>query len=52
MKAGVDVLLCPDDLEVAANALLQAVQQGSLSESRIDESVLRILNLKRDRGIL
>ena len=52
VKAGVDVLLCPYDLETAADALLQAVEQGELSEERLDESVLRILTLKETRGIL
>lgn len=50
--AGVDILLCPNDLEQAANALLQAVELGQISEERLDESVLRILTLKENRGIL
>ena len=52
VKAGVDILLCPRDLESAANALLDAVESGEITESRIDESVLRILQLKENRGIL
>lgn len=52
VKAGVDILLCPEDLEAAAGALLQAVESGEIAESRIDESVLRILTLKEGRGIL
>ena len=52
VKAGVDILLCPRDLESAANALIHAVEAGEISEERIDESVLRILTLKENRGIL
>lgn len=46
IQAGVDILLCPSDLEEAVTALEQAVADGTISEARIDESVLRILNLK------
>ena len=51
-KAGVDVLLAPEFLSEAAEALLSAVEDGRLSESRIDESVSRILNLKEAYGLL
>ncbi|MEU6252144.1 glycoside hydrolase family 3 protein [Streptomyces sp. NPDC047043] len=46
LKAGVDQLLNPPDLAVAWNAVLRAVQGGELAESRLDESILRILRLK------
>ncbi|MER8005613.1 glycoside hydrolase family 3 protein [Streptomyces sp. NPDC094149] len=46
LKAGVDQLLNPPDLAVAWNAVLKAVQDGELTEARLDESVLRILRLK------
>lgn len=52
VQAGVDLLLCPEDLDAAVEALVQAVESGSISRERIDESVLRILNMKRQRGIL
>lgn len=52
VKAGVDMLLCPADLEEAAKALLDAVEAGEISEERLDESVLRILKLKEKYGIL
>lgn len=52
IKAGVDVLLCPADLDKAINALLRAVETGELTQERIDESVLRVLRLKEARGIL
>ena len=52
VKAGVDMLLCPADLNAAVNALVQAVENGEITEERINESVLRILTLKENRGIL
>ncbi len=52
LEAGVDVLLMPPDLDLAMNAVKNAVRSGRLTERRIDESVLRILLLKLKRGIL
>lgn len=52
VKAGVDILLCPKNLDEAANALIQAVESGEISQERIDESVRRILTLKKECGIL
>ncbi|MGW7405827.1 glycoside hydrolase family 3 protein [Streptomyces sp. NPDC054833] len=52
LKAGVDQLLNPPNLNVAWNAVLKAVQNGELTEARLDESILRILRLKARLGIL
>ncbi|WP_222854223.1 glycoside hydrolase family 3 protein [Fodinicola acaciae] len=52
LKAGVDMLLNPPDLDVAYNAVLAAVRSGELTESRIDQSVFRILLLKLKQGVL
>ncbi|MFE0514450.1 glycoside hydrolase family 3 protein [Streptomyces sp. NPDC058964] len=52
LKAGVDQLLNPPTLDVAWNAVLKAVQDGELTEARLDESILRILRLKAKLGIL
>ena len=52
VQAGVDMLLCPADPETAAEALVDAVENGTISQSRLDESVLRVLRLKENRGIL
>ncbi|MGH7449429.1 MAG: glycoside hydrolase family 3 protein, partial [Longimicrobiales bacterium] len=48
LKAGADVLLqmLPDDVPVVIDAVVDAVQRGELTESRIDASVLRILRAK------
>ncbi len=52
LKAGIDQLLMPVHLDVAINAVLNAVKTGDLSMQRIDQSVLRVLKLKLKRGIL
>ncbi|MFI9805918.1 glycoside hydrolase family 3 protein [Streptomyces sp. NPDC052301] len=51
LKAGVDQLLNPPSLDVAWHAVLRAVQDGELTESRLDESILRILRLKARLGL-
>jgi beta-N-acetylhexosaminidase len=52
LEAGVDQLLMPPNLQLALDAVKGAVQSGRLTEKRIDQSVLRILELKHKRGIL
>ncbi len=47
IEAGVDILLCPKDFIEAFEAVVDAVQTGRIPESRIDESVERILALKK-----
>lgn len=46
IRAGLDMLLCPQDLSVAYKSVLRAVRNGSISEKRIDESVRRIVRVK------
>jgi beta-N-acetylhexosaminidase len=46
IKAGVDVLMLPTDLDGTFNAILAAVRNKEISENRIDESVRRILEMK------
>ncbi|QXJ21984.1 glycoside hydrolase family 3 C-terminal domain-containing protein [Actinomadura graeca] len=49
--AGADQLLMPPDLPRAYNAVLKAVRSGRIPERRLDESVTRIIDLKRRRGL-
>jgi beta-N-acetylhexosaminidase len=51
LQAGNDVLLLPSDLDGAYNGVLQAVHSGVIPESRIDESVIKILRLKASLGL-
>ena len=46
IEAGVDIILLPYDYCEAFDAVVKAVQDGRISESRINESVRRILRLK------
>lgn len=46
VKAGVDILLMPENYEKAYEGILQAVQTGELTEERINESARRILLAK------
>jgi beta-N-acetylhexosaminidase len=51
IKAGADVLLMPPDLDLAYNAVLEAVEDGEIGEGRINKSVHRILSLKLKQGL-
>ena len=46
VNAGVDMILMPQDYETAYNGLLAAVQDGTITQERIDESVVRIVKIK------
>jgi beta-N-acetylhexosaminidase len=46
VQAGADLILLPPDADVAIQALIRAVREGQLTESRLDASVLRILEAK------
>ncbi len=51
VKAGADIVLYPPSVEQAFVALKRAVQSGEIKESRIDESVRRILTAKAKLGL-
>jgi beta-N-acetylhexosaminidase len=51
IKAGADYILIPGDLDGAYNGVLAAVRRGEIPESRIDESVGRILRAKAALGL-
>ncbi len=51
VKAGNDVILWPTDLDGAFQGVIAAVRRGEISESRIDESVRRILEMKASVGL-
>ncbi len=44
--AGVDIILIPNDFHLAYNTILEAVNNGEITEERIDFSVKKILKLK------
>lgn len=51
VRAGNDLLILPSDLQGAYDGLLNAVRSGEIAESRIDESVLKILEAKASVGL-
>jgi len=51
IRAGCDILLEPQNFREAFEAVADAVEKGTLSEERIDESVYRILLLKEKYGL-
>jgi beta-glucosidase len=50
IDAGVDVCMVPNDYRFT-ESLIQLVQDGAIAESRIDESVKRILRMKSQLGL-
>jgi beta-N-acetylhexosaminidase len=50
-QAGADQLVLAPRMDVAFAAVLDAVRTGAISERRLDESVARILRLKKARGL-
>lgn len=51
LLAGVDMILMPEDFDTAVQAVKGAVENGTLTEKRIEESVLRILTLKAEKNM-
>lgn len=49
VKAGCDLILMPADFRKSYNSLLKAVKNGEISEARIEDSVRRVLLLKKKR---
>lgn len=46
LKAGADMVLMPEDFEVAYEGVLKAVQDGTISEQRVTDSLKRIYRVK------
>ena len=51
LKAGNDVLILPPDLGASIQGIVDAVRSGEIPESRINESVLKILRFKAAVGL-
>ncbi|MED1862073.1 beta-N-acetylhexosaminidase [Fictibacillus nanhaiensis] len=51
VNAGTDIILMPVGLEEVANGLYEAVDNGEITEKRLNQSVERLLTLKANRGI-
>lgn len=52
LQAGCDIILMPENLVEAFDAVVAAVEDGRLSEQWLDETVLRILEFKQQHKLL
>ena len=52
IKAGVDMILMPPSPKNAFDAIMEAVEKGEITEERINESVRKILKVKKEKGII
>lgn len=52
LNAGCDLLLMPNGLQDAFDAVVAAVEDGTYSQQQLDETVRRILQFKLDHGLL
>lgn len=46
LKAGADMVLMPENFEVAYNGVIEAVKDGTISEDRINNSLKRVFRIK------
>ena len=51
VNAGADIVLMPPDNTVAIEAITKAVERGDITESKIDDAVHKILELKSELGL-
>ena len=51
IEAGSDIILLPLDNDTAIKGVINAIKNGRISEKRIDQSVQKILDLKRELGL-
>lgn len=51
LQAGCDIILMPENLEEAFDTVVAALENGTLSEQWLDETVLRILEFKKSHGL-
>lgn len=52
IEAGVDVLLIPSNADVAIRGVVDAVASGRISQDRLHQSVVKILNAKHRLGLM
>lgn len=51
VNAGIDWLMEPDTFDKCAKYLIEAVEEGSISQERMDDAVTRIIQLKLNAGL-
>ncbi|MCQ2520757.1 MAG: hypothetical protein MJ105_00125 [Lachnospiraceae bacterium] len=50
LQAGCDIILCPSDYTLAHAAIAAAVANGTITEQRIEESLIRIYMMQQNAG--
>jgi len=50
-KAGADMVLMPEDFELAYEGVVEAVKNGTISEERINNSLKRVFRIKYDDSV-
>jgi beta-N-acetylhexosaminidase len=51
LKAGIDILLCPPDIDAVINRITDALDTGEYTETELDTHVLKILQVKEKLGL-
>lgn len=51
INAGIDMLMQPENFELCAEYIIEAVQEGSISKARVDDAVTRIIKVKLNAGL-
>lgn len=51
-KSGADIILMPQNFEEAYQEILSKVKDGTIEQERLDASVVRVLAVKIERGLL
>lgn len=51
LKAGIDILLCPPDIDAVIKHIKQALESGEYTEAELDHHVFKILQVKEYRRL-
>ena len=51
VNAGIDMLMEADNYEICRGYIVEAVNEGSISEERVDDAVTRIIKVKMEAGL-
>jgi beta-glucosidase-like glycosyl hydrolase len=51
LKAGIDILLCPPDIDAVINRISETLDTGEYTEKELDAHVLKILQVKEALGL-
>jgi beta-glucosidase len=52
VNAGVDMLMCPNQGNAVIKVLMEGVESGNVSQSRIDDAARRVLRVKAKAGLM